>query len=119
VRVERDFFGKKKTVFMHRVVARTPNNMQTDHVDRNPLNNTEKNLRACTVSQNQRNRGKAANNTSGYKGVAAHGKGWEAKIKVNNKIHHLGTYATVELAARAYDEAAKQLHGEFARLNFP
>ena len=119
VRTQRDVSGNKKLIFMHRVVAGTPDNMQTDHIDRNTLHNTEQNLRACTASQNQQNRGKAASNTSGYKGVAAHGKGWEAKIKVKNKTYHLGTYKTAKDAARVYDEAAKRMHGEFAVLNFP
>ena len=32
---------------------------------------------------------------------------------------HLGTYGSEIEAARAYDRAARQYHGPFARLNFP
>jgi hypothetical protein len=31
----------------------------------------------------------------------------------------VGFYSTAEDAARAYDDAARRLHGEFARCNFP
>ena len=37
----------------------------------------------------------------------------------NRKTIHIGTYISEIEAAKAYDEAAKIHHGEFANLNFP
>lgn len=56
-----------------------------------------------------------------YKGVSFHkltGR-WSAQIGVNRRLHYLGLFDTPEQAAYAYDAAAKEHHGEFARLNFP
>jgi len=109
--------GKQKMTMMHRVIAGTPDGMETDHKDGDTLNNLPDNLRTCTHSQNRCNRGKTVANTSGYKGVFASLKKWQAKIKVDGKLLYLGTYLTPEEAARVYDEAAKKHHGEFAKLN--
>lgn len=112
--------GKQKTVRMHRVIMNTPDDMDTDHVDGDTLFNLECNLRVCSTAENARNRGKSKNNTSGYKGVYWHkriGK-WSACLRYYGKLLHLGYYDIPEDAARAYDERAKELHGEFAVLNF-
>ena len=62
------------------------------------------------------------NNKSGYKGVyecfTPSKKGmWKALITKNYVSHKLGYFTTKEEAALAYNKAAVELHGEFARLN--
>lgn len=110
--------GKRKKIYMHRVVANTPDGMECDHIDRDTLNNLPENLRNCTTAQNQHNSRKQINNTSGFKGVFANRNKWRGMIGVGGKLVSLGTYPTPEEAAHAYDEAAKKYHGEFANLNF-
>jgi hypothetical protein len=58
-------------------------------------------------------------NTSGFKGVRKHNNKWVARIKQDYQEKHLGSFNTVEEAARAYDVAALKTYGETAKLNFP
>ena len=84
----------------------------------NPLDNRRANLRFCTRSQNNMNR-RPSMKTSKYKGVYFRkdtGK-WRAEIKADGCRSNIGCYGTEESAAIAYNEAAKSLHGEYARLN--
>lgn len=70
----------------------------------------------ATASQNQFNRSKQINNTSGFKGVywiEPSGK-WLAKVVYRRKQYSFGLHDTAELAHKAYCEGAKRLHGEFA-----
>jgi hypothetical protein len=114
-----------KTVGLHRLILGTDSGLDTDHRDGNPLNNRRSNLRPATHSQNMANKAAHRNNRSGLKGVyrAPMGKGggrpWRAAIQAKKRRHFLGTFTTAEQAARAYDEAAREHHGEFAHLNFP
>lgn len=115
--------GVRGVIRMHAVVARTPAGMDTDHVDGDSLNNRRENLRVCTRAENMANRGKNKNNTSGFKGVFRFAQNrkspWVAQIQKGGQSTYLGYFPTAEAAARAYDEAARSLHGEFAVLNFP
>jgi hypothetical protein len=111
---------KHKTIFMHREIMCVPPEMDTDHINGNELDNRRENLRICVHAENRRNSKKNANNISGYKGVSwskGHEK-WKAVIKISYKQEHLGYFKNVLDAARAYDKAAKNIFGEFARTNF-
>lgn len=91
----------------------------TDHINRNRLDNRRCNLRKCTLSQNMQNRVVLPNNKAGFKGVHWCGpdKKWQAQIYVGKKRHYLGKYKDKHDAARAYNKAALELHGEFACIN--
>jgi len=108
------------TVQMHAfVVGMPPVGYETDHIDTNGLNNTRENLRFVTRSQNMMNRTKALGTSTKYKGVSfhKHNKRYIAYINANFVRHFLGCFDTAELAAIAYNEAAKIYFGEYARLN--
>lgn len=92
-----------------------------DHRDGDGLNNRMDNLRPATCAQNSANQARPVSNTSGYKGVSwrKRDRRWYAYIKVNGKQCHLGSYATAQDAAHAYDAAAIAAWGEYARPNFP
>lgn len=92
-----------------------------DHINRDGLDNRRANLRPATTAENSRNALRLPSNTSGFKGVTWHkqARKWQAQIGVDGRRRHLGLHACLEAAAEAYDDAAREFHGEFARLNFP
>lgn len=107
-------------VYLHHVVfGERPLTGEIDHINRDQLDNRRQNLRHLTHSQNSANTAHRKNNTSGYRGVHWFQNRWVAKISVEGIEHHLGRFTTPEEAARAYDEVARRLRGEFAQLNFP
>lgn len=113
--------GKKdksrNLIMMHNVIFKVPVGKEPDHIDRDGLNNQENNLRVSTHSQNLAN--KTCGGKSKYLGVTIRkDKYIQAQIMVNQERIYLGLHKTEELAAFAYDTAAKRLHGEFANLNF-
>lgn len=104
---------------MHQLILNRPIGRDIDHRNSNGLDNRRANLRLCTRSQNLANMEKRRGNTSSrYKGVNFHkhtGK-WRAEIG-SGSGKYIGVFATEEDAARAYNEAARKLWGEFALLN--
>lgn len=105
-----------KNGYLHRMLLQPEPYEKVDHINGNKLDNRRKNLRIVTSQQNNMAR-HIINAKSGYKGVNRHGVGYRATIKFNRKQIRLGTYPTPEKAARAYNQAALALFGEYAVIN--
>lgn len=110
-----------KSILMHVLIT---GRIGTDHGDGDGLNNQRCNLRPATNGQNKANSQKYAGATkSTYKGVYWQSRGnwgrWAAQIRVNGHLRSLGVFTDQIEAARAYDAAAREAWGEFARPNFP
>lgn len=113
---------KGMRIIMHRVIMGAPKGMEVDHIDGNGLNNQCHNLRLATHSQNLQNRRASRSGVSPYRGVSWHNQAhkWQVHIKPPaGKNKNLGYFASEIDAAKAYDKAANEYFGEFARLNFP
>jgi len=102
---------------MHRLIMGAPADFFCDHINGVRLDNRKENLRLVTNKQNLWNRGKASNNTSGYKGVNFQNGKWHVSIMASGIKYHFGCFETKEKAAAVYNEKAKEIHGEYARIN--
>jgi len=113
--------GKYATKRMHRIILGVTDDAQVDHIDGDCTNNKRDNLRICDNVENCRNRRKRSGSFSPFKGVGwkKTTRRWYAAIKAEGRSIHLGYFGSEDAAARAYDKAALQHFGEFARLNFP
>lgn len=108
--------GKYPVLLMHRVILERnlghtlSTGIVVDHINGNSLDNRRINLREATTSQN------AANAKRGdSRGIKFdHGK-WQAFIGYQSRSINLGKFDTRELALEAYNSAAIEFFGEFAR----
>lgn len=113
--------GKRLRVRMHREIAAVAGLPEVDHWDGDGLNNQRLNLRPCTTTQNQGNSKKQTGRSSRFKGICWRNDRhrWQVGIHVNSKFVYLGLFDGETEASRAYDRAAGEHFGEFAKLNFP
>lgn len=113
---------KGKSYYAHRLVwcwryGSSPGSLEVDHVDRNRSNNTPFNLRLVPARLQARNTSVYKNNTSGFKGVRKLPRtqsSYQARIRVDGVLIHLGCFNDKELAYIAYKQAANRYFGELA-----
>lgn len=82
-----------------------------DHKDRVRHNNAWSNLRACTSTENNRNRKVQARSTTGHKGIGVRANG---KFRASIGKKNLGTFTKLEDAIAARTAAEHKHYGDFA-----
>ena len=110
---------KAKLTIMHRVIIGAQDGQEVDHISRNKLDNRRSNLRFATRAQNTANTPPSVRNTSGLKGVhwlKSRDK-WQVRIGYGGRVLSLGYYKDKTEAAKAYNNKAVELYGDYAWLN--
>lgn len=88
----------------------------TDHKNNNGFDNRRSNLRFAAWTSNSQNMKKKSDSKQPYKGIQQLPSGrWSARITINKKTEHIGTFDTPEEAHEAYCQKAHEAFGEFAR----
>lgn len=108
--------GVSKHILMHRLVNETPDNLFTDHINGNKLDNRRCNLRTVTAAQNAYNKALLSTNSSGVRGVKwiKQTRKWRAEICLDREVKQLGNFKNIEDAERARWEAEREFFGEYS-----
>ena len=103
---------KYELIYMHRFINQTPVGLDTDHIDRNKLNNQRNNLRSVTSSANRINRGLRKDNKTGVTGVRLDkkNKAWVADLMIRGKYMYLGFNKDFQEAVKVRREAEEIYH---------
>lgn len=109
------FNGKirKKNAYIHRLMAKTflldyKEELHVNHLNLIKTDNRVSNLQMCTHRENLTHWRKQKNEFTGAS-LFRDKKQWASCIRIKNKTHHLGLFATKELAHLEYKKALKIL----------
>jgi HNH endonuclease len=119
VRKIRKSDGSYSKELMHRRILKAEPGSTVDHRNGDTLDNRRTNLRFVTASQNSANSRKHKDGSSGFRGVTWHcgNKKWQASVQFQKKRVYVGNFDDKKKAALAYNKKAKELHGDYAKLN--
>jgi hypothetical protein len=100
---------------MHRVLMNTPIGMDTDHINRNKLDNRRNNLRICTRSENNINSKTRKDNGSNFTGVCWDNSKnkWRSFINVDKNRIELGYFHLKKEAITIRKNAELRLYKDF------
>lgn len=120
------FADKRGRVFEHRYIMELSlgryleKNERIDHINGIRDDNRSENLRLATHSQNQMNRGKPSNNTTGYKNIYLDKiqNKYYIQVGFDGKTYCVkGSFIKLDEAIEVRNKVLKKLHGEFAKLD--
>ncbi len=105
-------------VLMAREIMDAPDDMVVDHINGNTMDNRRCNLRLCTSKENSQNK-HAVWGQVAYKGVyyIKQNKRYVAHCNKDGAQAYMGSFDTPEEAALVYNDFAREVFGEFAKLN--
>lgn len=115
--------GKKRSIYMHRVIMGLEygDKRKADHVEPlNTLDNRRSNLRICTNAENVVNCGPHKDNKCGFKGVywgGRQGERWVVKVRAGGKQVFRKSINNLRDAAQVYALISYLHHGEFSRIS--
>jgi hypothetical protein len=111
---------KNRSILLHRFVYGARPGLNLDHQNGNKFDCRRENLRPASYSENNVNRRKQQGCTSRYKGVYwdKQRRKWHVRIGWSGKTLYIGHFDEERYAGMAYDIAALDIHGRFAKLNF-
>jgi hypothetical protein len=115
VRIIRENGRQVGVRYMHREIMKAPRGILVDHINGDGLDNRRDNLRFATHTQN--NAAAKPRNGKKLKGVSLSRGKWQAEIAVHGRRIYLGRFDSQLDAILAYNNAATELHGDFAFLN--
>lgn len=96
----------------HRIIWKLVNGSEPetiDHINGDKTDNRISNLRSVTQAENQHNQKRPKTNKSGTVGVSRAGpNGWRARVQINGKEKHLGSFASLDAAVEARNGAAQE-----------
>lgn len=116
-------WGKLSTMKMHRLILLPDPDMLVDHINGDKLDNRKENLRQVDTLQNSWNAKPYTGTRSKYKGVCIRNRTagrpmWTARISIGGTPMYIGDFDDEIDAALAYDMAAIERRGRYARTNF-
>lgn len=99
-----------KKVYMHRLINKTLSGFQTDHINRDKLDNQRNNLRTVSSSQNSLNITVRTDNKSGTTGVfwRQDRRKWSVYINKDGKRRYLGHHVNLNDAIKIREEIVKE-----------